>query len=60
VLDLELDYFRYIPCHCCRTYWVKDSPGKLRCGYCGAVYSEEEVTLCKIFQPDNYSPDNIA
>jgi hypothetical protein len=58
--DLERNNIRYVPCKCGKTYWVKDGPGTVRCGYCGAIYSEEEVTLCKISQPDNYSPDNAA
>lgn len=58
--DLELCKTRYIPCKCGKTYWLKDGPDTVRCGYCASVYSEEEVTLCKIPCSDNYSPDNIA
>jgi len=58
--DLELYKIRYVSCNCGKTYWLKDGPGKVKCGYCGSVYSKEDVTLCKISQADNYSPNNIA
>jgi len=59
--DLELYKTRYVPCsECGKTYWLKDGPGTLRCGYCSTVYSEEEVILCKISQADNYSPNDVA
>jgi len=58
--DLELYKTRYISCKCGKTYWLKDSPGTVRCGYCGSVYSEEEVILCKISHSDNYEPNNVA